>query len=146
MWLDRLLSTPTTQSLELSARFAELRQRVLAENLANVDTPGYQFKSLDVARFQNALHDALQASRRSPRPLALNLRSGAEVRPRPGGGIDVTPSTEPADNVLFHDGTNTRIERLMTEINANALSYELATSLLRGKYESLLRAVRGRVT
>ncbi len=146
MWLDRLLSGPTIQSLEVTARFAELRQRVLAENLANVDTPGYQFKSLDTARFQSALHDALQASRSSPRPQALNLRGGTEVRSRAGGGLDITPSTEPADNVLFHDGTNTRVERLMAEINANALSYELATSLLRGKFETLLRAVRGRVT
>ncbi len=53
---------------------------------------------------------------------------------------------EPAPNLLFHDGTNARLEELMADTAENSLSYELAMNLLRGRFEGLLRAIRGRVT
>ena len=58
MWIERLTTSRVTHALELTARFAEERHKVLAENVANIDTPDYQTKRLDPEVFQNTLKDA----------------------------------------------------------------------------------------
>lgn len=145
MWLDRLISSPMSKAAELSARFSEARHQVLAENLANINTPGYQTRRLDVSAFQRALQEAVdQADASGAR--TLNLRDTAQLRVGPDGQPEFRPVLEPAQNVLFHDGTNARLERLMSDVNENALSHELATSALRSRFDGLMRAIRGRVT
>ncbi len=145
MWTDRLTGSRTLHALELTAQFAERRHRVLAENLANIDTPNYQAQRLDPAAFQASLRGALDEARRQ-RTGRLELRGNAQFATEPNGRVTVRPVREPAENVLFHDGTNAQVERLLTDVAQNSLSYELATNLLRGRYETLLRAIRGRVT
>lgn len=143
MWIDRLTASRTTHALELAAQFAEQRQKVLAENLANIDTPDYQTKRLDPKAFQSSLRKALARARQDGQR-RLKLRGNAQFATETDGPPSVRPATEPAPNVLFHDGTNARLEQTLTEISRNAMSYELSTSLLRGKFQSLLRAIRGR--
>jgi len=145
MWVERLTSTRTLQALELAAQFAEQRQRVLAENIANIDTPDYHSRRLDPEVFQKALTTAL-AEAKARGTSRLNLRGDAQVSTGPQGELIVQPVEEPAANVLFHDGTNARLEHLVTQISENALSYELAMSLLRNRYSGLLDAIRGKVT
>lgn len=145
MWLDRLISSPMSNAAELSARFSEARQRVLAENLANIDTPGYQTRRLDLPTFQRALREAVDQAD-ADCTSTLKLRDTAQLRVGPDGRLEFRPVLEPAQNVLFHDGTNARLERLMSDVNENALSYELATSALRSRFDGLMRAIRGRAT
>lgn len=142
MWIDRLLNSPTRSAIELAARYSEQRHQVLVENVANIDTPDYQSKRLDPQRFQAALRDALDASRRTgSRELVLNDQ---QVRTDRGGRLRVSPEVEPAENVLFHDGTNARFESLMTDVQENAMNYDLTTSMLKSRFDSLLTAIRGR--
>ncbi len=144
-WVDRLTGSPTRQALALTAQFAEQRQQVLAENLANVDTPNYHSRRLDPEPFQASLRTALdQAQRNNER--RLELRGNAQFSTGADGQVTVQPATEPAPNVLFHDGTNARVEQLLADTNQNALTYDLATSLLRGQFNGLLGAIRGRTT
>ncbi len=144
MWIERLTASRTTQAVELAARFAEQRQAVLAENLANVDTPDYHTQRLDVQSFQKSLGEALQRTTNERDP--LELRGNAQFQTKADGRLEVQPSHEPAPNVLFHDGTNVRLEQLMTDVNANAASHELALNLLRTRFDTVLRAIRGRTT
>lgn len=151
MWIDRLTNSRTTHALELAAQFAEQRQSVLAENVANVDTPGYRTKRLDAAAFQASLREALQrgATAGSGSDAAggrLDLRESAQIACTPAGSLRTTPVEEPADNVLFQDGTNASLEQLVADTNANALQYEMAMNLLKGRLDGLLRAIRGRVS
>lgn len=144
MWIERLTASRTTRAVELAAQFAEQRQRVLADNVANIDTPDYQTKRLDPEKFQASLAAALDRSRASGAK-RLELRGNAQFSTNPSGRVRVDPAREPAANVLFHDGTNARLEGLMADTAENAMSYELAMNLLRGRFEGLLRAIRGRV-
>jgi flagellar basal-body rod protein FlgB len=145
MWIERLTTSRTTHALELAARFAEQRHKVLAENVANIDTPDYHTKRLDTEVFQNTLKDALQQSAQDGSRV-LELRGEAQVSTTPDGGLCVKPQIRPADNVLFHDGSNASLERLMTEVQQNALDYSLATRLLGKRFDGLLTAIRGRMT
>jgi flagellar basal-body rod protein FlgB len=54
----------TSAALEVAARGAERRQAVLADNLANVNTPG--FKRSDVS-FEDSLAGALRSGSQRPR-------------------------------------------------------------------------------
>lgn len=145
MWIDRLTSSRTMHAIELASQFAEQRQRVLAENVANIDTPDYHTQRLDPEAFQVSLHKALdQAQEKGERQ--LELRDNAQFSTGADGTVQVRPSRTPAPNVLFHDGTNARLEELLSDVTANSLSYDLSTSLLKNKIEQLLSAIRGRVT
>jgi len=145
MWIERLTASRTSRAIELAAQFAEQRQRVLAENLANIDTPDYHTKRLDPERFQESLSAALDRAK-AARQRRLDLRDNAQFATGPDGRVRVEPDTIPPENVLFHDGTNARLEKLMTDVNENALAYDLSMSMLRSRFENLLRAIRGRTT
>lgn len=133
----------TIAALEKALAFAEARHRVLAENIANADTPGYRAKQLDVAAFQEALAEALERRKETP-SAPFELPASREFRTGPTGNLVVTPSETPPENILFHDGTNSQVERQMAMLAENALMYRTMTELLRGKYECLLKAIRGR--
>jgi len=143
MWIERLTTSRTTRALELAAQFAEHRQRVLAENVANVDTPNYTTRRLDVGPFQRSLAKALAAGRERS-DARLELRGNAQFSTGADGRVSARPTVVPAQNILFQDGTNVRLEQLMTDVAQNSLSQELSTTLLRGKLEMLMRAIRGR--
>lgn len=144
-WIDRIVNSRTTHALQLSAQFTEARHRVLAENIANIDTPDYHTKRLDPEQFRASLRTAVQKSQMQ-RTNTLDLRPTAQTATTPDGRLHTTPATEPAPNILFHDGGNAMLEKLMTAAQSNALEHRLSLNLLRGRFESLLRAIRGRTS
>ena len=50
------------EMLRQLAVFGERRQQVLAENVANIDTPNYKTRDLDTEGFRAALREAVLAS------------------------------------------------------------------------------------
>lgn len=144
-WVDRLLSSPVRDGLQLTAQFAEQRHRVLAENLANIDTPDFQSRRLGGAEFQKVLREAFKSAG-APGGDGLELRGSAQVQTDAAGRLQTAPVAEPAENVLFHDGTNARIERLVSQIHENALTYRFAMTQLRSKFDGLKQAITGRVS
>lgn len=124
--------------------FNESRLRMLSENIANVHTPGYRAKQLDVRGFQRALREALDARGGDPRKPFV-VKGGNEVRTMEDGRLRVTPSRYPVRNLLFHDNTNLSLEQQMSDLAKTGMMHELVTSLLRGRYEGLRKAIRGTV-
>lgn len=144
MWIDRLTASRTTRAVELAAAFAEERHRVLAENVANINTPDYHTQRLEPERFQASLRQALESARGN-RSEALNLRGNAQFTTGPDGLVQADPDIEPAENLLFHDGTNARLERLLSDAAQNQMFHTLALNLLKGRHTRLMQAIRGRL-
>ncbi len=144
MFFASLVGRETLPVMEKALAFTEARHRVLTENVANADTPGYRTKHLDAAAFQEALGQALARRKEDPSG-ALELSPSREFRVSSAGDLVVTPSEEPPENILFHDGTNNKLERQMAMLAENALMHRALTELLRQKLESLSTAIRGRV-
>lgn len=143
MWPDRLLESRITEAVRLTARFAEERQRVLATNVANIDTPDYRQQRLDADAFQRSLREAFEtAERQGVKRLAL--RGNAQFTSE-GGALSVKPAVEPPPNLLFHDGGNRSLEQLMGDVQQNALTHRASVNLLRGRFNSLMNAIRGRI-
>lgn len=143
MYLENLTNRGTTPTLINTLAFTEARLRTIADNIANVHTPGHTAKHLDVGSFQAALRKAIDTKGSDPnKPFVVESRQAASAA---DGTLRVTPSEKPVRNVLFHDGTNLSIEREMAELAETGMTHELATTLLGGNFDGLRKAIRGQV-
>jgi flagellar basal-body rod protein FlgB len=100
---QRLVSDVTTVALERALDGAALEQRMVANNLANLETPGFVARH---AQFHDSLRAALDAERG---------RASSTVRP-------VQPH-----------GNNVDVETEMTALSESVLQYEVLTRLLSKK-------------
>src|SRR3712207_934957 len=118
-------SPPVTSSYELLrqlAVFGERRQQVLAENVANIDTPNYKTRDLDLDGFRSALRDAV---------LAAESPGHAAGAPADPFAADLfVPRAAAPPNVTFHDANNRSVEREMTELTKNLLMQNFAVELM----------------
>lgn len=142
-WLERLVNGGPTPALTAMLSFTESRNRTIAENVANLGTPGYKARQLDVQAFQKALGQALD--RRADAPHRRLAFEGREFSVDGSGRVRVTPSARPVESLLFHDGTNVSLEREMSDLAENALAHQTTARLLEGKFEGLRKAIRGRL-
>ncbi len=83
------------------------RQELIADNIANVSTPGYRQKDLSTAKFQQMLRERVDRQQTAP-PGSVRFD-------------DISADLEnPRTGILFHDGNNRSMEYLMTENAKNA--------------------------
>lgn len=117
-----LLSDVTSAALAKSLDAAGLRHRVIADNIANVETPG--FTRSDV-QFDEQLRQALSAG--DPENAMRRVKS---VEPE----VEVDSLSPPGPN-----GNNVSIDKEMAELTKNDLQYETLVQLLNLK-ASMIRA------
>jgi flagellar basal-body rod protein FlgB len=124
--------------------YTQARHKMIAENVANWGNPNYKTKQLDAGAFQQALGQALDARGRNPaEPLVLPRTD--EFHTDEQGRLGVTPTQQPVENILFHDGTNMFLERQMADLAENAMMHEAVTTLLQGRFTGLRKAIRGQL-
>lgn len=124
--------------------FAQARLGVIADNVANASTPGYRAKQLDVKAFQSSLRRAMDA-RGGDRRQPFWIEGNRQAQTGDDGFLKVRPGQSPVDNVLFHDGTNSSIEREMSDLADTGMVHRMAATLLRGRFDGLRKAIRGTV-
>lgn len=113
---------------------AALRQRVIADNIANTNTPG--FKRSEV-RFEEELRRALRTDR-----LPLVTTHPRHIGGRDPGDIRPEVVTERHTSVRA-DGNNVDMEREMVELVANTIAYRTAAQLLATKFDGLRYVING---
>jgi flagellar basal-body rod protein FlgB len=123
-----LLSDISSQALAGAMRGSVARQRALADNIANVDTPGFIRREV---QFEEALAEALQRARRVPRRAGEAFsRLDLQVRP---------DHASPARA----DGNNVDVDREMTSLAGNSLRFQAASELLAARVRGLRTAIGG---
>ncbi|HUU83409.1 MAG TPA: hypothetical protein VM243_07895 [Phycisphaerae bacterium] len=144
MFISNVTDRGATPALVNLWAFTQARHKVIAENVANWGNPHYKAKQLDANAFQQALGRALEDRGGDPNaPFVLPATD--QFRTDGHGRLRVTPTEAPAENVLFHDQTNTSIERQMAHLAENAMMHEAVTTLLQGRFNGLRKAIRGQV-
>jgi flagellar basal-body rod protein FlgB len=133
MFIERLINQGNAPLAEQVLKFTAARHKLLQENVANVSTPNYRNKDLDVAGFQSALRDRVAARREGP-PGATSFRDIGGEAFDPNGGF------------LFHDRNNRSMEQLTVDGMKNALMHNLAVELLKKQFGSLESALRERLS
>lgn len=118
------------QRLEELIRFAGLRHKVLASNVANADTPGYRAKDV---RFPEEMKNQMVVMARTN---GLHL-GGGPVNPPAAGVV-------PVERSPWGDGNNVALDAELAQMTENALLYEAAVRLLSKKLTMYKNAVKGK--
>jgi flagellar basal-body rod protein FlgB len=113
------ISDVTTRALGRALDGLEARQRAIASNVANVETPGYQAR---IVRFE----DGLRAAMRSGDPLSST--------------IEVDRSTAATRT----NGNNVNLDVELMENSQAVLMQRLLTQSLTSKYSMMRTAISGR--
>ena len=128
------------------------RQRVLASNIANADTPGFAARDFD---FKQALADATGSSNnlhRTALALTPSSNGGNSTDSRPGfiplatlpgssagsGNLAYTVQSQPA-----MDGNSVDLDRERANFVDNAVRYEATLRFLNGQSKTMLSAIQG---
>jgi flagellar basal-body rod protein FlgB len=146
VFIGDVLNSGAIPSLEATLRFSGERHRLIAHNIANLSTPGFQPKDVSPATFQAALRDAIERRREPGADAAGDFQAleTREISQTPDGRITLNPTT-PSGNILFHDRNDRDLERLMQDHAENAGVYRLSADLLRSRYAQIREALAERV-
>jgi flagellar basal-body rod protein FlgB len=105
---------PVAASLERYMDLLAARQKLVASNIANAETPGYRTVDLDFEReFRSMARDA------EPRPVEV---SGLQVN---------------------HDANNVSLDREARLLAENALRFNVAASLMKAQLQAVREAITG---
>ncbi len=134
-----LTDIPVFDVLRTKMRWHQVRQGVLAENVANADTPGYRARELATPRFEELVSGAEGRA-----TVAAVTTDAAHIAPaaarRSGDGFDVKKAdgweTTPSGNAVV-------LEEEMMKLAANQMDHQAAVSLYR-KSIGLIRMALGR--
>jgi flagellar basal-body rod protein FlgB len=105
---------PLSNQLNRYMTLVSVRQKLVASNVANADTPGYKTQDID---FESELHKAAAG----PAPL-VNTVPGLRVK---------------------NDGNNVDLDREARLLAENALRFSVASNLLRTQLKTVRMAIEG---
>jgi flagellar basal-body rod protein FlgB len=124
----------------ISARMAWLgaRHGVLAQNVANADTPGYVPQDLREPKFDDLL--SISAGHRGT--LAVRRTRAGHIAP---GGTPASGQRSRDQRLLFEvapDGNAVVLEQQIAKMSENNINYQLTSNLYR-KYVGMVRTALG---
>lgn len=135
-----------TSGLDFHATALNLRaerQRLLASNIANADTPGYLGRDLN---FQAALRDATDAVASRSRAAAGVLQTNA----RHLGGTTSAPSATQATAQAYTVQSQPSVDRNSVDLDReratfadNAVRFEATLRFINGHSKTILSAIQG---
>lgn len=132
--INRLTETLNFQAQALSLRSE--RQRLIASNIANADTPGYVARDMD---FATALR---QAAGQTSTPGQMNVTATGHIQPMAGAraAANLRYAT-PSQNNL--DRNTVDMDRERASFVDNSLKYEAALRFINGSVGTMLDAIKG---
>jgi len=142
-----MFQSSTVPLLQEVLNFTQSRHNVLAGNVANADTPGYQSRDLSPAVFQQKLKAAIQQrdARNTPgsgRSSSNNLMAGAA---KSQSGDEMREVRDSIKDILYHDGTDVSLEHQVTELSKNQSTHNMAIALISSQFQLLQSAISERV-
>ena len=135
MYLD-LFESKTLNAMEGYMDRLSQRHKIVASNIANIDTPGYKTKDITF----NATMDELTAERSSYYEEKLRTTRERHINfaePHLPMGMVF----EPKGLIERADKNNVDIDREMTKLNETSFGYSMITQMLRGKYHKLTNSI-----
>ena len=133
---SNLFQSTTIPVLQEVVHFTQVRHTILAGNIANLDTPGYQAKDLSVEDFEDRLKAAIAARDRgeasSPHDLAQRVAMLAQV-------------ASSSRSILRHDLGNVDMESQAAAMSQNHMQHNLALTIMTDQFRLLQSAISEKV-
>ena len=115
----------STTLLEKMLDVSSIKHKVIANNIANVNTPGY--KKMDVS-FADQLEKALDE---------VSTNKFDSLQPK------IVISKEDTSGTVRNDGNNVDMDKEVSALVKNTLTYSIYTQLLAKKFEGIKSAIEG---
>jgi len=119
-----------TEILIKIVKFTQTRQKILIQNIINVQNPGFIPRELEVNEFSDVLNTAIDEHVRNQR---LVLRDTENIKFGVCGGIELKPIVDEHGIKLLEQNKEEYIERQINKLWENSLNHKLAAELLRQK-------------
>lgn len=124
-----------TEALNLRAQ----RQEILASNIANADTPGYQARDID---FASQMNKVMEQGRSQGAGMSMAVTSSRHI---------AAQSQQPATMDLMYrvpdqpslDGNTVDMDRERTEFADNSLKYQTDLTVITGQIKSMMSVLQG---
>lgn len=136
--INSLFNSTSIPVLEQVVNFSGARHELLAGNIANMDTPGYQIRDLSVETFQQRLRDAIETRNEQREPVS----PGIITNEAKDSLHEVADSMR---SVLYHDGSDVGMEQQVTEMIKNQSTYNMAIAVMTSQFRLLQVAISERV-
>lgn len=127
------LFSNTVSSLEHALNYSSAKQKVISQNIANVDTPNYKAKDVSFkAVFKDVMGQSFQANRSDTRHYDFSSRSSR------------LPGVVNSSNVNYNEnGNSVDLDKEMADLATNQIYYNALTERINGKFNSLQTVIRG---
>ena len=119
---NSIFNASTLPVLEQVVNFAQKRHHLLAGNIANLDTPDYKVRDLNLSKFQEKLKSAIAKKSEPNAPLSPGM-----------------------EGMLYHDQSNVGIEQQVAALSKNQMMHNLALSLMENQMRLINTAISERV-
>ena len=132
-----------TDSLDLQGQALQLRserQRLIASNIANADTPGYVARDMDFAKTLRAATGALPAASTIATSHPGHIGSGA---PGLSGGTVASELLYATPSQTSIDRNTVDMDRERASFADNAVHYEATLRFINGGVRTMLAAING---
>lgn len=122
------LFSNTISTLESALNYSNTKQKVISQNIANVDTPNYKAKEVS---FKNTLSTAMNANKTDRMHFDFEGSTGS---------VNVTTDK----NVTYNNnGNSVDVEKEMSELAENQIYYNALVERISGKFNSLSTVIKG---
>jgi len=138
MILERLFQKSGIQIMKKNLDAASLKQRTIASNLANLNTPGYQRKDVVFQeKLQESLNDQMSSGRvTNPKHIPITGSTVNSINPK----IVTDTSSDLASGV-----NNVDIDQEMAELAKNQMNFAATATIIARRFRGLKAAIKGRV-
>ncbi|MBM7647137.1 flagellar basal-body rod protein FlgB [Bacillus ectoiniformans] len=118
-------------SLERGLDYSSLKQKVIANNIANADTPNYKAKEVNFKKmFEQSLANELAAHRTDDRHFQFQAHRSA-------------PGVSARNTSFNQNGNSVDMDKEMSDLATNQIYYNALTDRLTGRFSSLSDVIKG---
>ncbi|WP_277714706.1 flagellar basal body rod protein FlgB [Bacillus atrophaeus] len=125
------LFSGTIQNLENALGRANIKQKVITNNIANIDTPNYKAKKVSFQNLLNQESSRLESLKTDYRHVDFS-DAGSK------GSIVANSNTAYQQN-----GNNVDVDKEMTDLAENQINYQALVERMSGKFNSLKTVLTG---
>lgn len=127
------LFSNTVSTLEHALNYSSAKQKIISQNIANVDTPNYKAKDVSFKSiFEDVMGQSFQANRSDARHFELNSKANRQT------GVINIPNVNYSEN-----GNSVDLDKEMADLATNQIYYNALTERINGKFNSLQTVIRG---
>jgi len=134
MNLTSLITDNIAEILVKIIEFTHNRQKILTQNITNVNNPGFVPKELAVNEFSDLLNNALEEHIRNQR---LILRDTENIKFGVSGSFEVKPMADKHSKELLEKNRDKYLELQINKLLENSLNQRVAAELLRQKQKTV---------